>query len=77
VETATPKERLQALVNGLTEEDADLALQILESFVESPAERNLLAAGIVVPPKGRFFAKFKPLTIPGPPTSELLIADRR
>jgi hypothetical protein len=76
VETATPKERLRALVDALTDEHANLALQLLEGLVEVGPESTLRAAGVIVPKAGSF-AEFEPLVVPGPPSSELLIADRR
>jgi hypothetical protein len=77
VELATPKEHLRALVEGLTEEEARSALQLVQRLLGAPEENELRAAGIVIPSKAGSFARFEPLIVPGPPSSELLIADRR
>jgi hypothetical protein len=76
VESATSKERLRTMVDGLTEEDARLALRLVQHLLEAAEENEWDAAEIVVPPAGSF-TKLQPLVVSGPLSSELLIADRR
>ncbi len=73
---ATPKQRLRKSIEALTEEQIIQVLQWLQRLRDTG--QGTASAPVVVPPTDAPpFAEFDPIVLPGPPASELLIADRR